>query len=82
MNMAFTLYKVMSMIRRDPVWPAARRAARWYAGSRMGARARVGLPPEGARGRSGLCQWALASGLGGFSWWLEFLEAVAVHHYY
>jgi len=43
----------------------------------MGARARVGLPPVG-RARSGLRSGALAAGSGGFSWWLEFLEAVAV----
>jgi len=33
--MAFPPYKVMSMIRRDPVWPAARREAgrAWYRGA-------------------------------------------------
>jgi len=36
--MAFTPYKVMSMNLRDPVWPAARRAPRACAWSRMGER--------------------------------------------
>ena len=70
--MAFTPYKVMSMIRRDPVWPAARRAPRGYACSRMGARARVGLPPEGAGRPVGPGVRGLVSGRGsslGLDFW-------------
>jgi hypothetical protein len=54
---------------------------RLYAGSRMGAPARVGCL-LGAGRPVGPDVRGLASGLGGFSWWLEFLEEVAVHHYY
>ena len=47
----------------------------------MDARAGVGLPPGGPGGRLGLMSWGLASGRGS-SLGLEFLEAVAVCHYY
>jgi len=50
------------MIRRDPVWPTARRAPHRYACSRIGARARVGLPLGGPKGRSGLASGGLAPG--------------------
>jgi hypothetical protein len=74
MNMAFTPYKVMSMIRRDPVWPAARRAARVWA--------LMGLPPWGPGSpigpdvKGGACLWK------GQLFGAGFLKEVAVHHYY
>jgi len=37
-----------------------------HAGSRMGARSRVGLPPVGPGGRSGLWSGGLVSGIGSF----------------
>ena len=60
--MAFTPYKVMSMIRRDPVWPAARHAPRGYALLSHGrACPRGGLAAWGAGRPVGLVSEGLVS---------------------
>lgn len=51
------------------------------AGSRMGARARVGLPPGGREAGLACGQGACIRKGGAFLWRREFLEEVAVHHF-